>query len=203
MNAFEIAAVVLILFFSIVLHEVSHGAVAFCFGDPTAKAMHRLTLNPLSHIDWIGTVMLPLVLFLAHSQFIFAWAKPVPYDPRYFRYRNLGTLAVAAAGPITNLALAVGFAFLMKKAGGMETSAGGAFYFGLGINLLLALFNLIPIPPLDGSKIVGVFLPKPFQDLFFSLEKWGMILIVALLFSGLLNRSLIPVYQVLLNRLAS
>ena len=190
----EIALAVLIVFFSIVLHEISHGAVAYSFGDPTAKERGRLTLNPFSHIDWVGTVALPAALYLLGSGVVFGWAKPVPFDPRYFKHRTLGTLAVALAGPLTNFFLALLFAFLLKAIGADQSSATKVLELGLGINFFLALFNLLPIPPLDGSKIVGALLPRTLQPYFFSVERAGIIIIVALLFSGVLSKVLSPVY---------
>lgn len=201
MTSIETVAVLGIVFFSIVLHEVSHGAVAFSLGDPTAKALGRLTLNPLRHIDPLGTVILPVILHATHAGVIFGWAKPVPFDPRYFKNRSLGTLVVALAGPLTNVFLAALFALLFKVSGGPERLGGKVFYLGAGINLFLALFNLIPVPPLDGSKILAAFMPRPLRGYYLSLESWGMILIAALLFTGLLTKGLMPFYIQLLRQL--
>lgn len=197
----EIIALVGIVFFSIVLHEVSHGAVAFSLGDPTAKALGRLTLNPFRHIDLLGTVILPVILYTSHAGVIFGWAKPVPFDPRYFKNRPLGTLVVALAGPLTNFFLTALFAALFKFSGGVKTLPGKIFYFGAGINLFLALFNLIPIPPLDGSKVLAAVLPRSLRGQYLRLESWGMILIAVLLFTGFLMKGLMPFYISLLGRL--
>lgn len=203
MGPLETALLLGIVFFSIVLHEVSHGAVAFSLGDPTARASGRLTLNPLSHVDPVGTVLLPLILYLSNAGVLFGWAKPVPFDPRYFKNRSLGTLVVAAAGPLTNLFLASVFAVLFKAAGSPESLGGKLFYLGAGINLFLAIFNLIPIPPLDGSKILAALMPRPLRGQYLSMERWGMFLIVLLLFTGLLMRAIVPLYLDLLKRLMS
>ena len=199
----EIAALAGIVFFSVVLHEVSHGAVAFSLGDPTAKALGRLTLNPFRHIDPLGTVILPVILYASHAGVIFGWAKPVPFDPRYFKNRPLGTLVVALAGPLTNVFLAAIFALLLKFSGGPEALPGKIFYLGAGINLFLALFNLIPIPPLDGSKVLAAILPRPLRGPYLRLESWGMILILVLLFTGFLMKGLVPFYTRLLGQLTS
>lgn len=202
LNALEISGIIGIVFFSIVLHEVSHGAVAFAFGDPTAKAMGRLTLNPLRHVDPVGTVFLPLALYLFNAGVIFGWAKPVPFDPRYFKHRSLGTLLVALAGPATNILLAFAFALILRSAGKISSWAKLALL-GLGINLFLALFNLIPVPPLDGSKILGAALPQAFKPYYYSLERVGIVLIMILLFTGILFKWLWPVYGTALRWLTN
>ncbi len=199
----EVIALVGIVFFSVVLHEVSHGAVAFSLGDQTAKALGRLTLNPFRHIDPFGTVILPVILYASHAGVIFGWAKPVPFDPRYFKNRPLGTLAVALAGPLTNVLLAMLFASLLKLSGGPQALAGKIFYLGAGINLFLALFNLIPIPPLDGSKILAAALPRSLRGYYLRLERWGTILIMVLLFTGFLMKGLMPFYVRLFGQLTS
>ena len=188
--------VFLILAYSIILHELSHGVVAEWNGDPTARAAGRITLNPLPHIDPIGTVALPLILTLTHAGIFFAWAKPVPFDPRMFRNRRLGIFTVGIAGPVTNLILAALFAFTFRAVGPRDPLAGILFY-GAFINVLLAVFNLIPIPPLDGSRAVSVFLPKELKKFYHALEPWGFFIVMALLFSGALNIIAVPVRQML------
>ncbi len=143
----EMPLVLVIVFFSVVCHEVSHGYVAYRLGDPTAWRMGRLTFNPLVHIDLFGTIILPGLLLLSGSRFLFAWAKPVPVNPQYFRDRKNGMMLVAMAGPATNLAIAL----LLT---GVLHTAGGSFHHfhrcaGLGrlINIVLMVFNLIPVPP--------------------------------------------------------
>ncbi len=150
-----------ILILSIVLHEVAHGYAANWLGDPTARLAGRLSPNPLLHIDPIGSVLIPAALFIMHAPFLFGWAKPVPYNPYNLRNQKWGEAFVAAAGPLTNLALAVVFAVGIRFSGALGLSQ--TFIDMLGyivfINLLLAFFNAIPFPPLDGSKIITPFLP--------------------------------------------
>ena len=188
---------ILILMYSIILHEVSHGAVAYLNGDPTAKATGRLTLNPVPHADVVGTVILPLVLVITHAPFFIGWAKPVPFNPRYFRHRSFGVFTVALAGPLTNIILAFLFCLALQVAAWRPAAT--VFVYGASLNAMLAVFNLIPIPPLDGSRILGVFLPKTVQRVFFSIERWGFLIIILLLSTGVLHQGILPVYQWLLS----
>ncbi len=150
-----------ILILSIVLHEVAHGYAANWLGDPTARLAGRLSPNPLLHIDPIGSVLVPGVLFLTGAQFLFGWAKPVPYNPYNLNNQKWGEAIVAAAGPLTNLLLALIFALVIRFASVLSLSQSFtemASYI-VYINVLLAIFNAIPFPPLDGSKIIEPFLP--------------------------------------------
>ncbi len=164
---FVIGIVIVVL--SIILHEVAHGWVADMLGDPTARYSGRLTLNPLPHIDPIGSVALPLVLALTQSPFLIGWAKPVPYNPYNLRGGKWGEATVAAAGPLTNILIAIIFGLLLRF---------GFFpqeFLGVGImvtvaNLSLAILNLIPIPPLDGSKVLKALLPYPLSQSYANLE---------------------------------
>ncbi len=150
---------ILILIISIILHEVAHGYMANYLGDPTAKLQGRLTLNPVSHIDPVGSVILPALLALAHSPLLIGYAKPVPYNPYNLRGKY-GETWVAVAGPATNLLLALLFGLMIRLGGvAMTPDLLGAFTIIVYINLLLALFNLLPIPPLDGSKVLAGILP--------------------------------------------
>ena len=145
----------IILIVSVILHEVAHGYMANYLGDPTARLQGRLTLNPLSHIDPIGTIILPAILILTNSPFLIGYAKPVPYNPYNLKGKWAETL-VAAAGPGTNFLLAFIFAFLIRAGGvAMTTPMMSAFETIVYINLLLGIFNLLPIPPLDGSKVLS------------------------------------------------
>jgi len=185
-----------ILLFSIILHEVAHGYVAYLNGDNTAKDMKRLTLNPLPHVDPVGTVILPIILIVAQSPVLFGWAKPVPFNPRFFRNFNLGLLTVSLAGPLTNIVLAVIFSLGLR----LTEPQGMAFtilFYAVSINIILAIFNMMPIPPLDGSKVICVFLPSSIRMKYLALERWGMFIIIALLFLGLLHRVIIPLYMVI------
>jgi len=157
MSAITIAALVM----SIVIHEVAHGFMANFLGDPTARLAGRLTINPISHIDPIGSVIIPALLYISHAGLLFGWAKPVPYNPYNLKNQRWGEALVAAAGPGTNIIIALIFSILIRTSGSFGGTA--AFVEILGyivhINILLACFNMIPIPPLDGSKILAALLP--------------------------------------------
>lgn len=148
----------LILIFSIILHEVAHGYVADKLGDPTARYAGRLTLNPIPHIDLLGSIIVPLIAVLSPGGFLFGWAKPVPYNPyNLTRSPRWGELMVAAAGPGTNFALAILFALLARAVADPVFVA--ICFIGVLVNLWLGLLNLVPIPPLDGSKVLQGILP--------------------------------------------
>ena len=185
------------LFFAIVLHEIAHGYVAYKLGDPTAKNAKRLTLNPISHIDLVGSIILPGFLLLVHSPVLFGWAKPVPFNPAYFRNPKKGIMLVGAAGPVMNFILAVASGMLVRLIG--PNSILGLFLIYMCItNVILGLFNLIPIPPLDGSRIVLGFLPDDLVPGYLRLESVGFIIIFALLWMGVLNRVILPIANFLL-----
>ena len=155
-----------ILIFSVVVHEVSHGAVAYALGDSTAKDEGRLTLNPIKHIDPFGSIVLPMLSYLGGG-FIFGWAKPVPYNPYYLKDQKYGPAMVGVAGPLSNILIALFFGFLVRFSGPtglppqfVQISASIA-----ALNLVLAIFNLVPIPPLDGSKLLFALLPESAQRL--------------------------------------
>jgi Zn-dependent protease len=189
---------VVVLFFSVIIHEVSHGYVALLNGDPTAKLYGRLTLNPLPHIDLVGTIMVPALLFFSQSGILFGWAKPVPVNPMNFRNYRTGEFTVSASGPMSNFFLAVIFAQLLPWVGNNP----GFFLFckyGIIINLYLMLFNLIPIPPLDGSKVVMPLLPRSLQQLYAQLEPVGFVLILILLYSGLWSALIMPIFRFLMG----
>jgi Zn-dependent protease len=170
----------IILIISVILHEVAHGYMANYLGDPTARLAGRLTLNPLSHIDPVGSVLLPILLVFSNSPFLIGYAKPVPYNPYNLKGKWSETL-VAAAGPGTNLLLAIIFAALIRGASvAMTTQMLTAFATIVYVNLLLALFNLIPIPPLDGSKVLSGLLGtrtvigRAYESFRLSLERVGV-----------------------------
>jgi Zn-dependent protease len=161
----EIVIIAFIFIMSVIIHEVAHGLAALWLGDPTAKYQGRLTLNPARHIDPIGSVLVPLITYLAGG-FIFGWAKPVPYNPYNLRDQKYGPALVGAAGPLANILIALVFGFILRVllvTGNVSISDGGlisiVFSYAAMINILLAFFNLIPIPPLDGSKLLFAFLP--------------------------------------------
>ncbi len=173
--------VIAVLILSIVLHEVAHGYAANWLGDPTARLAGRLTLNPVSHIDPLGSVVVPALLFLTSSPFLFGWAKPVPYNPYNLNNQKWGEAIVAFAGPGTNFLLAVIFALLVRSADtlGLSASFVELATYIVTINVLLACFNLIPFPPLDGSKVVEPFLPfsvrTSYRNIGIAVERFGML----------------------------
>lgn len=183
----------LILLFSVIVHEVMHGWVALKFGDRTAEQAGRLTLNPIPHIDYIGTLLLPAILFMTNSPILFGWAKPVPVNPLNFSHLRRGELFVSAAGILANLALAVICAILFHILWNLHTQPllARLFLFGANINLLLAVFNLLPLPPLDGSKILMSQLPYHLAREFQKLEPFGPFILLALWFIPFGNSSLI------------
>lgn len=170
----------LIIIPSSIIHEYMHGAVANYFGDPTAKYAGRLTLNPIAHIDMWGTILMPLILFLGSGgHFVFAYAKPVPVNPLFLRGRYAGIL-VAAAGPLSNFVTAavLGLAIRLLPPSTFSAILGLIVY----ANVLLGVFNLVPIPPLDGSKVLFPFLPSSFDNLKIVLERYGFIILLVFLF---------------------
>jgi len=190
------ALMAVVLLFSIVVHEVAHGYVALQNGDPTARLLGRLTLNPIPHIDPIGSILLPLLLLVTSSPILFGWAKPVPVNPLNFRNYRWGEITVSAAGPLSNLALAVIFSYLLLLAPANLGLMKMALY-GVHINIILALFNLIPIPPLDGSHILSILLPRDLARAYAYLEPIGFILILVLFYTGILGMFLMPAYRLI------
>lgn len=183
MQAIDGIFYIVVLIMSVVVHEVAHGYTAYLLGDNTARNSGRLTLNPIKHLDPFGSVILPLLLVFMNAGFVIGWAKPVPYNPANLRNEKKGTFLVAIAGIIANLILAIVFGLLIRFAPSLVGPAFiGSFYKIASIivllNLVLALFNLIPIPPLDGSKILFSFLPIKYRYIENFLEKWGMFLLL-------------------------
>lgn len=179
-----------VLLGSVMIHEVAHGAMALRLGDDTAKLAGRLTLNPIKHIDVVGSILFPLFLFLARSPIILGWAKPVPYDPtRLYRDLRYGPLKVALAGPASNALVALIVAALIRFGGTVfSPEALGFLGFIVFLNILLAIFNLVPVPPLDGSKIISAFLPPQAAMAFERIGFLGIfILLFFLFFTGGLN----------------
>jgi Zn-dependent protease len=185
----SIAAIPILL--AITLHEVAHGRVARHFGDRTAEAQGRLSLNPLRHIDPVGTVLVPLVL-LALSGFLFGWAKPVPVNPRFLRRPKQDMVYVAVAGPAANVLMAIAWAFALSFAQHQAGSTPMVWleamaWVGVTINLLLAVFNMLPIPPLDGGRVlVNLLPPGPVSSALQRLEPWGLFIVLGLLMTGVL-----------------
>lgn len=181
---------------AIVLHEVAHGWVAFKLGDSTAQRAGRLTLNPISHLDWLGSVLIPGTLFLLYklgltpSLMLFGWAKPVPVNFGRLKPLRLGIFLVAIAGVVVNICLAWVFVQLYKLPALSDWSH--IFGWGILLNLTLAVFNMIPIPPLDGSRVVTAFLPAHLAQAYSRLEPYGLFIVLILLQLGML-RFLYPV----------
>lgn len=199
MELIDIIFYVLILLFSIVIHEVSHGFMAEYFGDDTARNEGRLTLNPLKHIDPFGSVILPALLVILKAPFFIGWAKPVPYNPNNLRNLRWGTFWVAAAGILSNIFIALLFGMIIRLSGSYTMPEG--FYMITSaivlVNLGLALFNLVPIPPLDGSKILFSLLPKAGYKVLEFLEQYAifLLLIFVYFFSDLLYPILTYLYH--------
>jgi Zn-dependent protease len=200
-----IAVAIIPTLFAIVVHEVAHGWVAFRLGDDTAYQMGRLTLNPLKHIDPIGTILVPLVLILTVG-FAFGWAKPVPVNFNRLHNPRRDTALVAVAGPASNLLMAIGWAVIVKLAsllpGNMTALALPLIYmgmFGMIINAILMAFNLIPIPPTDGGRIAISLLPPRLGNQLSRLEPYGLLIILLLLLSGILWRFLDIVTQTVMQ----
>ncbi|MDP3769954.1 MAG: site-2 protease family protein [Candidatus Sungbacteria bacterium] len=189
----EIAMVIVIkivvLIFSVVIHEVSHGYAALALGDRTAQYSGRLTLNPISHIDPFGSILLPLMTSLLGGP-VFGWAKPVPYNPHNLRNQKWGPAIVGAAGPAANISIAVFFGLLIRFVPVLTKGGGGQFvenFITIAVaisilNLVLAVFNLIPIPPLDGSKVLFALLPYTWRNIQHVLERYGFFLLLIFIF---------------------
>ncbi len=191
---------------AITFHEVSHGYVAYRLGDPTAKMLGRLTLNPIPHIDPFGTIILPLMLFyFTHGRFVFGYAKPVPINPMNFNNPRKDMAISAAAGPVTNILLAV-LSFIIWKAvlnplAGLSPEVVGEkvlrpltliFQSSIIVNIVLASFNMIPIPPLDGGRVLTGLLPYKQAALFSRIEPFGFIIVLLLIYSGIANYIIMP-----------
>lgn len=174
---------ILVLLYSVAIHEVSHGLMANSLGDPTAKNSGRLSINPLKHLDIFGSVLLPLLLFLVHLP-LFGYAKPVPYVPENLRDRKYGPAKVAFAGPASNLVLALLFGVTLRFLPDVFTSAlvPKLLEYIIKLNLVLAIFNLFPIPPLDGHWLLMTFLPRRFVAVRRFLYQYSLILLVIFLF---------------------
>lgn len=207
MNEFSLAQKIAIyllpILSAIIVHEVAHGWVAEKFGDHTARLAGRLTLNPISHIDPVGTIVLPLLCLLLPGGFIFGWAKPVPVDARNLRNPRSQMAMVAAAGPLSNLLMAVGWAFLAKLSGHFNQWSGLPLYYmgiaGMQINVMLGVLNLLPIPPLDGGRVVCHILPPRLGWKFSRIEPYGFFILIALMVTNILSLFLAPIIYFLLS----
>lgn len=182
-----------ILIMSVVIHEVSHGFAAYAMGDPTAKYQGRLTLNPLVHLDPFGSVLLPALTYLMGG-FIIGWARPVPYNPYNLKNQKWGPSIVGIAGPASNILMAIVFGLLLRFSGSFTFLPAGFLelvFLIVFINILLAVFNLVPIPPLDGSKILFALLPHRFHHIQYFFEQYGFIILIFFLL--VLWRMILPI----------
>jgi len=171
---------VIVIVFSAIIHEYSHGWMANHLGDPTAKYAGRLTLNPLKHIDPFGSILLPLLLI--PTGFLFAYAKPVPYNVYNLRDQKKGPMLVAAMGPVSNFVLALIFGLVLQFVGPVMPVLAPFLYIIVYANVLLGVFNLVPLPPLDGSKVLFGFLPDSMTHVRVFLERYGFILLIVFIF---------------------
>ncbi|STX43134.1 transmembrane protein [Legionella donaldsonii] len=194
----QIVTWILPVLFAITLHEAAHALVANYFGDKTAKMLGRLSVNPLRHIDLIGTIIVPVITLIL-SGFVFGWAKPVPINSSQLRNPRRDMVLVSAAGPLSNLIMAFLWACCLKLATMLDPNSSNIALFllltsraGILINLLLAYFNLIPIPPLDGGRVVACLLPIRQALIYEKIEPFGFFILLALLFSGILGWLLNP-----------
>ena len=186
---------IIILLFSVILHEVMHGYVALKFGDRTAQKMGRLTLNPIPHIDLFGTILLPTLLIFTGSPILFGWAKPVPINPLNFSNIKKGELFVSLAGILANFGLAILAAVIYHILSALPQTfpavAGSLLRFAVSVNLVLGVFNLFPIPPLDGSKVLLALLPYNLAKSYQRLERYGILILLILMMIPLGRSSLL------------
>ncbi len=187
---------------AITLHEAAHGWMASKFGDHTARMMGRVTLNPVKHIDPVGTIVVPLALLVMSTGFIFGWAKPVPINFNALRSPKSGMIWVALAGPGANLIMAIGWIFIAILSINIPVmlKMAGA---GIFINLLLAVFNLLPIPPLDGSRVISALLPNPLAYKYNQLERFGFVILIGLMFVGGFSYIVWPIVGLALSSLSA
>ncbi len=186
---------------AITLHEAAHGWMASKFGDHTARMMGRVTLNPVKHIDPVGTIVVPLALLIMSTSFIFGWAKPVPINFNALRSPKSGMIWVALAGPGANLIMAIGWIFIAILSINIPVmlKMAGA---GIFINILLAVFNLLPIPPLDGSRVISALLPNPLAYKYNQLERYGFLILIGLMFIGGFSYIVWPIVGLALSSLS-
>ncbi|MBI5457703.1 site-2 protease family protein [Candidatus Kaiserbacteria bacterium] len=193
---------VAVIMFSAIIHEVMHGVAADKLGDPTARYAGRLTLNPIPHLDMFGSIILPLVLALSQSPFFFGWAKPVPYNPYNLRPGRFSEAIVAGAGPASNLVIALIGGLIIRS--GLLSAGNDIVFLIVVVNVMLCFFNLIPVPPLDGSKVLAALLPRPLSH---GYEGWrtrmemnpfigiGVVLLIVFLLGGAFSTFIYSIAQ--------
>ena len=201
-----ISILIIPVLFAIVVHEVAHGWVAKLLGDPTAHRLGRLTLNPLKHIDPVGTILVPAMLVLLRTGFVFGWARPVPVTWENLRHPKRDMALVAAAGPAANFLMAIFWGLMVQRSRALPESidwvAEPLQYMGLaGIlaNVLLMVFNLIPLPPLDGGRVAGGLLPGPLSYRLSQVEPYGFFILLGLMVLGVLSIIVIPVAELVVR----
>jgi len=205
----QISAWVVPVLLAITVHETAHGWVARRFGDKTAEMLGRLTLNPIKHIDPVGTILVPAMMLLLPGGFVFGWAKPVPVDWRNFKHPKQDMAWVAAAGPASNLLMALAWALAARVALGLSADNWIALPLlfmgvaGIFINTILMVLNLLPLPPLDGGRVLTGLLPAPYAYQFARIEPYGFFILVALLVTGVLGIAMWPVVKLFLQLMAS
>lgn len=205
-NLAEFLLAVLPALLAITVHEAAHGYAARYWGDRTAEQLGRLTLNPLAHIDLVGTIIVPLLMFIT-TPFLFGWAKPVPIVPRNFRNMRMGLRVVAFSGPLSNLIMAFGWGIALAAAAWVpsnfqEAMSGMAIY-GISINASLFVLNMLPILPLDGGRIIDSFLPTGASIKFHKIEPYGTWILLILLATGLLGIIMTPFYHAIVGLILS
>jgi Zn-dependent protease len=201
---------VIVLIFLVIVHEVSHGLMAYRLGDNTAKEMGRLTLNPIKHLELFGSFLVPLFFIITKSSFILGWAKPVPFNPYNLKNPKRDGALIALAGPVSNFLIAIVFGLVVRSMAAFMPIASNPVLYNVYsllnivvfVSVLLACFNLIPIPPFDGSRIVFAFLSGRAEIFWLKIEQYGTLLIILLLFGGMLNflsPLVVSIYQLIVG----
>lgn len=207
----QVAVSAIPIVIAITFHEVAHGYVAYRLGDPTAKMLGRLTLNPIKHIDPFGTIIMPIMLLIfTQGQFVFGYAKPVPIGVRNFKDPRRDMAITGAAGPLTNVALALVSAWIFTAFAMTRGAVPEAVFMpmiemlraSVYINVILASLNLIPVPPLDGGRVVAGLLPRDLAHKYERIEPYGMIIVIIFLVTGLAQMFIMPVARIILSFIA-